>query len=115
MREEAGTFYYTLHITIATVDKEGLLLDDTELTGNTWVDMETTNHSITRVNVLAGLHTLSQSGGKMFSAFLYGQKHGSSYALPIQPMPHFYRFTAQAKTLQEAVVDPAHRTVCRSQ
>ncbi len=107
MDGQAGVFTrHTLHITIATGDKAGLLYDGSALSGNTWVDMATMPHSITRYDVNTGVHTLSYSTGALFSAFVYGQRNMESYALPVQPTPLFYNFTAQALDLEEAIVEP---------
>ncbi len=105
MRSVEGSLTNTIHISIATADKHGLLLNGVPIAGSTWVDMETTDHSITRVGVPEGMHTLTHSDRKTFSAFLYGLIYEASYALPIQPMPHTYRFTAQARTLAEALME----------
>ncbi len=110
-----GSLTNTIHITIATADKHGLLLNGVPIAGSTWVDMETTDHSITRVGVPEGMHTLTHSDGKTFSAFLYGLIRGVSYALPIQPMPQANRVTAQARTLAEALMEkpPRRGEMCR--
>ncbi len=105
MDSVAGSFSNTIHITIATSDKTGLLLDNAALSGNTWVDMATTPHSITRIDLNTGVHVLSHSMGKMFSALLYGQRSKESYAVPIQPAPGTYCFTAHARTLQEGLAN----------
>ena len=103
----AGTFTrHTLHITIATNDKVGLLYDGAALSGNTWVDMATTPHSITRFDVSTGVHTLTHSTGAPFSALVYGQRYMESYALPVQPAPLSYSFTAHALSLEEALAEP---------
>ncbi len=107
MDGQAGVFTrHTLHITIATSDKAGLLYDGGALSGNTWVDMATTPHSITRYDVSTGVHTLTHSTGARFSAFVYGQKYMESYALPVQPTPLSYNFTAHALNLEEVLAEP---------
>ncbi len=111
MAAAGGEFNNTIHITIATADKNGLLLDEVPVTGSSWVDMTTTSHSIARVNVTEGLHSLSHSAGRKFSVFLYGQRLWESYAVPVQPDPGSYSFTAHARTLQEALVEPACSSV----
>ncbi len=105
MEAQLGSFQNTLHITIKSSDKDGLLLDGIPIDHGAWAEMATTLHVITRVDVGEGVHSLTHSAGKRFSAFLYGQRERTTYALPVQPVPGSYRFTAHAHTVEEALAE----------
>ncbi len=105
MEAQLGSFQNTLHITIASSDKDGLLLDGIPIDPQVWIEMATTHHAITRVDVGEGVHSLTHSSGKRFSAFLYGQRERTTYSLPVQPVPGSYQFIARAHTVEEALTE----------
>ena len=113
MESVVANFTNTVHITIATDDKDGVLVDCGSVESGSWVDMATTGFSIVRVDVTEGVHKLSHSANKKFSAFLYGQEPHEAYGLSIHPAPRSYSFTPWARSVEEAlsaVIESTHVT-----